>query len=115
MPVKFCKRSINNQITLASHLKAKINIGERAWQPFIESTNLVEDFAPHEHARARHSAAITGHLQKPIRPMMFRCATLKSRLRSSVDTHRDSCVLNSAASVQQMRAYGPHFRSLDVL
>src|SRR5437588_2133980 len=115
MPVKFCKRTVNNQVTLASHLKAKINIGERAWQPFIESTNLVEDFAAREHARARHSAAITGDLQLAIWSGMFRRETAKGLLNSSVDTHHNSRMLDTAAPVQQTCADCPSFRSLDVL
>ena len=46
---------------------------------------------------------------------MFRRETAKRRLRSSIQAHHNSRVLDSAAPVQQTRAYRPHVRSLDVL
>src|SRR5207245_8873255 len=58
MPKKFCKRSVNNQVTGASDFEAKIDIGERAGEAFVKSTNLLKNLATRKHARAPHRGAM---------------------------------------------------------
>src|SRR5207249_12028229 len=81
MPVKLCKGSVNNQVTCLAHLKAKINIGERAREAFVESSHLLKNCAAREQARGRYPAAIAGHLLFPVSPRIFSWKPEKGRLR----------------------------------
>src|SRR5206468_11506084 len=45
VPIKFCKWSVNNQVACALHFEAKIDIGKRFWQAFIESADVLQDVA----------------------------------------------------------------------
>ncbi len=115
MPIEFCKRSVNNQISRASQLETKIDVGKRALQIFIESARLLKNFTPREHARARNRTAVARHLQLATRPGMFRRKTAKSRLRDSIDAKDNPGVLNRVIRIEQSRTYRADFWPLHML
>src|SRR5256886_2802010 len=113
--VKFCKRSVNNQITCPPDFEAKIDIGKRFRQAFIQSAYCLKNFATRQHARAGHCAAVAGYLQLAICPRMFPRKITKSRLRDSIDTKNNPGVFNGVVRIQQSRANCANFRPLDML
>ena len=80
MATKLCEGRVNDQITGAPHFQAKIDIGERHLQAFVESARLLKNFTPGEHTRAGNSAAVSCHLQLAIRARMFGRKTAKARI-----------------------------------
>src|SRR6266567_4989416 len=99
MPAKFCKRSVNYQITRLPPFQAKINIGQRASQTCIESARVLKNLTPREHTRGRDSAAVSRYLQLAIRAGMFCRKSMKRGLRSVIDTHDCSRLFNSAVRI----------------
>ena len=100
MAVKFCKGSVNNQMTRPPHFEAKIDVGKRFRQAFIDSAYYLKNFAARQHARARHCAAVASHLQLAIYPRVFRRKTTESRLRDSIDTKNNPGVFNRVIRIQ---------------
>ena len=84
IPTKFCQRRVNNQVTRASHFETKINICESAGELFVESADLLKNFAAHQQACAGDRAVVAGHLQLTVHARMLRRETAKSGLRNSV-------------------------------
>src|ERR1700746_2931251 len=115
MPTKFCKWSVNNQVNVAPHFKAKIDIGERPFQAFIESARFLKNVTPREHTRARNGAAVSSHLQLAIHTRMFCRTTVKSRLRTLMHTHTHPRLFDRSVRIQQSRAYGSNFCPLYML
>src|SRR5439155_8718297 len=98
--VKFCKRSVNNQITRPPHLEAKIDICKSLGEALIKPAELLKNFATRQHARAGHCAAVAGYLQLAICPRMFPRKITKSRLRNSSDTKNNPGVFNRVVRIQ---------------
>ena len=99
MVIKFRKRSVNNQITRPTQFEAKIDIGKRIRQAFIEPAGILKNFAAStctcRRLRCSCGSPAPGDLLRDVLP-----ENPKSRLGNSVYAENDSGMFDCVIRIQ---------------